>query len=93
VLVALWVRFVRGTMLPSRAWAGTVLALGGLALLARVWQGLTLDAVGLLLGIGTGLAAASYFLLGERAVGTVAPLGLVTWGMVAGAATVPPLRN
>jgi len=88
VLVALWVRFVRGTVLPARAWAGTGLALGGLALMARVWQGLTLDAIGLLLGIGTALAAASYFLLGERAVGTVAPLGLVTWGMVAGAAAI-----
>jgi drug/metabolite transporter (DMT)-like permease len=88
VLVALWVRFGRGTVLPARAWAGTGLALGGLALMARVWDGLTLDAVGLLLGVGTALAAASYFLLGERAVGTVAPLGLVTWGMVAGAAAI-----
>src|SRR5215813_6122340 len=32
VLVALWVRFVRGTLLPVRAWAGTMLALVGLAL-------------------------------------------------------------
>jgi len=85
VLVALWVRFVRRVVLPARMWVGTVLALLGLAMVAEVWQGLRLDALGLLFGIGAALGAAAYFLLGERAVGTIAPLGLVTWGLVVGA--------
>jgi drug/metabolite transporter (DMT)-like permease len=84
VLVALWVRFVRRVVLPARMWAGTVVALLGLAMVAEVWQGLRLDALGLLFGIGAALGAAAYFLLGERAVGTTAPLGLVTWGLVVG---------
>ena len=88
ILVALWVRFVRGTMLAAQAWVGTVGALAGLAMIAQVWQGLTIDAIGLLLGMGAALGAAGYFLLGERAVGTVEPLGLVTWGMVAGAVAI-----
>lgn len=84
ILVALWVRFVRRVVLPARMWAGTVVALLGLAMVAEVWQGLRLDALGLLFGIGAALGAAAYFLLGERAVGTIAPLGLVTWGLVVG---------
>src|SRR5262249_28266707 len=47
ILVALWVRFVRGTRLPRQAWAGTVLALMGLAMVAQVWDGLKFDAVGM----------------------------------------------
>jgi drug/metabolite transporter (DMT)-like permease len=85
VLVALWVRFVRRVILPARMWVGTALALVGLAMVAEVWQGLRLDALGLLFGIGAALCAAGYFLTGEHAVATVAPLGLVTWGMVIGA--------
>jgi drug/metabolite transporter (DMT)-like permease len=88
ILVALWVRFVRRTVLPWRAWLGTALALGGLAMVAQVWHGLRFDALGLLFGVGTAFTAAAYFLLGERGVSTVAPLGLVTWGMVVGALAI-----
>jgi drug/metabolite transporter (DMT)-like permease len=91
VLVALWVRFVRRVVLPARMWAGTALALLGLAMVAEVWQGLRLDALGLLFGIGAALGAAAYFLVGERAVGTIPPLGLVTWGMVIGAVAMAVL--
>jgi drug/metabolite transporter (DMT)-like permease len=85
VLVALWVRFVRRVVLPARMWVGTALALVGLALVAEVWEGLRLDALGLLFGVGAALCAATYFLVGERAVAAVHPVGLVTWGMVIGA--------
>jgi drug/metabolite transporter (DMT)-like permease len=88
VLVALWVRFVRRTVLPARAWVGTAIALVGLVMVAQVWQGLRLDALGLLFGIGAALCAAGYFLIGDRGVSTVAPLGLVTWGLVVGAVAV-----
>jgi drug/metabolite transporter (DMT)-like permease len=85
ILVALWVRFVRRTVLPARMWVGTVLAMAGLAMVAQVWDGLRLDALGLLAGVGAALCAAGYFLIGEHGAGTLAPLGLVTWGMVVGA--------
>ncbi|MCT2585188.1 EamA family transporter [Actinophytocola gossypii] len=92
VLVALWVRFVRRTVMPARMWAGTILALVGLAMVAQVWQGLRLDAVGLLAGIGAALCSAGYFLLGEHgmttATRTLTPIGMVTWGMVAGAVAI-----
>jgi drug/metabolite transporter (DMT)-like permease len=88
VLVALWVRFVRGTILPRRAWLGTGLALLGLAMVAQVWQGLQLDAIGLLAGIGAALCAAGYFLIGEHGVRTHHPLTLTTWGMLIGSVFV-----
>lgn len=88
ILVALWVRFVRRTILPARMWAGTVLALVGLAMVAEVWQGMRLDAIGLLAAVGAALCAATYFLVGEHGVNTLEPLGLVTWGMMIGAVAI-----
>jgi drug/metabolite transporter (DMT)-like permease len=88
ILVALWVRFVRRTILPARMWAGTVLAMVGLTMVVQVWQGLRLDALGLLAGIGAALCAAAYFLIGEHGASTLEPLGLVTWGMVVGAVAI-----
>jgi len=88
VLVALWVRFVRRTILPAQMWVGTVLAMVGLAMIAQVWQGLRLDVIGLLFGIGAALCAAGYFLLGEHGMTTLSPIGMVTWGMVVGAVAI-----
>ncbi|MBK1788600.1 EamA family transporter [Prauserella cavernicola] len=88
VLVALWVRFVRRVRLPRAMWAGIALAVLGLAMVARVHEGLQLDAIGLLAGIGAALCSAAYFLLGERGVANHHPLGMVTWGMVVGAVAV-----
>ena len=88
ILVALWVRFVRGTRLPGQAWLGTILALVGLALVAQVWDGLAFDALGMLAGVAAALGAAAYFLLGEHGVASVEPLTLVTWGMVVGAVVI-----
>jgi drug/metabolite transporter (DMT)-like permease len=88
ILVALWVRFVRRTILPARMWVGTMLALVGLAMVAQVWEGLRLDALGLLAGVGAALCAATYFIVGERGASTLDPLTLVTWGMVVGAVAI-----
>ncbi|WP_033292375.1 EamA family transporter [Amycolatopsis jejuensis] len=94
VLIALWVRVVRRTHLPRAMWFGIALATLGLALVAQVWQGLRLDAIGLLAGLGAAVCSAGYFLIGERAVAEREPLGLVTWGMVIGGVivcvTAPP---
>ncbi|MBB3051331.1 drug/metabolite transporter (DMT)-like permease [Prauserella isguenensis] len=84
VLVALWVRFVRRVRLPWPMWLGIACALTGLAMVARIGGGITLDAIGLLAGAGAAVCSAAYFLLGERGVAEQHPLGMVTWGMTVG---------
>lgn len=88
VLIALWVRFVRRVRLPRAMWVGIALAMTGLGLVAQVWEGLSLDALGLLAGLGAAVCSAAYFLLGERGVADRDPLGMVTWGMTIGAVLV-----
>lgn len=91
ILVALWVRFVRRTILPARMWVGTGLALAGLAMVGQVWEGLRLDTVGVLAALGAALCGAAYFLLGEHGMTTqttLTPIGMVTWGMVVGAVAI-----
>jgi drug/metabolite transporter (DMT)-like permease len=94
VLVTLWVRFVRRTVLPGTVWLGVALAVTGLVLVAQVWHGLSLDTVGVVAGLATAACAATYFLLGERNVRTSDPVGVATWGLVIGAGAmavvVPP---
>jgi drug/metabolite transporter (DMT)-like permease len=88
VLIALWVRFVRKTRLPRAMWLGIALAMGGLTMVAQVWQGLRLDVLGLVAVLCAAMCSAVYFLLGEQGVATRHPLGMVTWGMIIGAVAV-----
>lgn len=85
VLVALWVRVVRRTVLPRSVWLGAALAVVGLAMVAQVWRGFRLDGLGAVCALGAALALAAYFLLAERGLAADRdPLGLVAWGAVAG---------
>lgn len=79
LMVALWVRFARGEPVRSRVWAALALCLGGLALVAQVWDGLTLDGVGVLAGLGAAAALATYYLMGERGLGQRDPVSLMAW--------------
>ena len=86
LLVALWVRFVRREPVRRRIWAALALSLGGLALVARVWSGLTLDGLGLLAGAGAATSLAAYYLLAERGLGRRDPVSLTAWAFVAAGA-------
>ena len=66
LMVALWVRFVQKKPVKSRLWLGLACALGGLALVAQFWKGMTLDPIGLISAVGAGAALASYYLMGEH---------------------------
>ncbi|AHI00532.1 hypothetical protein KALB_7174 [Kutzneria albida DSM 43870] len=88
VLVALWIRFVRRTRLPHLMWVGTAFAVLGLAMVAQVWEGLRLDGLGLLAGLGTAICTAAYYLLGEHAASKGDPLALTAAAMVIGGVVV-----
>jgi drug/metabolite transporter (DMT)-like permease len=79
LLVALWVRFARRGEVRARVWAALVLSLGGLAVVAQVWRGLTLDGLGLLAAGGSAITLATYYLLGERGLGRRDPISLCAW--------------
>ena len=85
VLVALWSRFGRGQPVRGRMWAALAGSVVGLALVARVWHGLTLDGVGVLAGIGAAISFAVYFLLGESGVRDQDPLSVVLWSFLVAA--------
>lgn len=85
VLVALFARFVYREPVRGRMWVGIACALGGLALVAQVWDGLTLDVVGVVAALGAAVSLATYFLLGEHSVGSDPPLHVLTEAFIVAA--------
>jgi len=77
LMVAMWVRFVQKQPVRSRLWLGLACALGGLALVAQFWKGMTLDPIGLVSAVGAGAALACYYLMGERGQRERDPISLM----------------
>ncbi len=86
VMVALWLRFGRGQAVRDRVWMALGLSLLGLALVAQVWKGLTLNGIGVLGAFAAAGALAIYYLLGERGVATRDAVSLTMWGFGAASA-------
>lgn len=82
VVVALYLKFVRGVSVGRRIWLGIVLTLLGLALVAQVWRGMTLDPLGVAAGLTLAVALSSYWVLGERGQQQRDPVSLTMWGFV-----------
>lgn len=68
VLIALWARFAWHEPVRRRVWLALVLTIAGLGLIARVWEGATLDTIGMLAGFSAAAALALYYLMGQRLV-------------------------
>ncbi len=86
IFVVLWIRFGRKQDVRSSVWLGLGLAVGGLALVAQVWAGFTLDTVGMGAALLATTSLVFYFLLGEKAAKRRDPVSLIMWGF--GFATV-----
>jgi drug/metabolite transporter (DMT)-like permease len=82
VLVVLWVRFVRKEHVRPQMWGAVVLAVGGLAVVSRVWNGLAFDGLGIVMALLAAVCFATYFLLGEHNVGFDDPLRIILWAFV-----------
>ena len=82
VLVVLWVRFVRNEHVRPQMWGAVVLAVGGLAVVSRVWNGLAFDGLGIVMALLAAVFFATYFLLGEHNVGFDDPLRIILWAFV-----------
>lgn len=88
IMVALWFHFVLKHHTPRVVWLGLAIALVGLAMVAQVWQGFTLNALGVLAAFGAGAALALYFLVGDSMVQRPQPrdpVSMTMWGFGAAA--------
>ena len=85
VLIALWARFVTKEPVRRRIWGALILSLGGLSLVVEIWNGLTLDSLGVLASLGAAVTFALYILLAEHAVGDRDPVSLLCLGFTAAA--------
>lgn len=65
-MVALWFRFTRGDAVHRRVWFGMAMALIGLVAIAEIWDGFTLNTLGVIAAWGAAVSLAIYYVLGER---------------------------
>ncbi|MEU8774754.1 EamA family transporter [Streptomyces sp. NPDC048606] len=86
-----WIRFVQRKPVTRAAAAGAAVAVVGLACVVEIWAGLSLDPLGVLLGLCAACCQAFYFVLADQgADGEDAPdpLGVIAYGMLIGAAVM-----
>lgn len=81
IWIVIWVRFVRKVNVRREMWIAIFLAFVGLILLAQVWEGVTLDVLGLGAAFVDAFALAGYFLIGKRLSATKSGGALTVWGM------------
>jgi drug/metabolite transporter (DMT)-like permease len=82
VLVALWARLAYHEPVRRRIWAALALSIAGIALLVELWNGLTLDRLGVAAALGSAATFAVYILSAERAVARRDPVSLVCYGFL-----------
>lgn len=82
VLVALYFKFVRHQTVSNGIWFAIALTLIGLSLVAQVWQGLTLDFLGVLSGLGLALALSAYWIMGESGQEHRDGVSLTMWAFI-----------
>ncbi len=88
LMIAIWFRFGLGHQVKPAVWAALVAALVGLAIVAQVWEGLTLDPLGVAYAVGAAVALAIYYVTADMQVrrpGARDPVSLTMWGMGAAA--------
>ena len=80
VWIVLYLRYVRKKHVPNEMWTALFLALLGLAFVAQVWKGLTLDGIGVLAALGAAFALAFFFLAGEGITSQRDVQSVTMWG-------------
>ncbi len=88
IMVALWFRFGKHQPVRKTVWLALVIAITGMALVVQIWQGLSLDALGVTAAFGAAVALAIYYVMGEDLVAGARPrdaVSLTMWGFGFGA--------
>lgn len=81
IWIALWIKYVRKSFVPTSMWAAIALSLLGLILLAQVWNGLSFDLLGLFGAFFSAFALTVYFLIGKNFGTSRSALSLTVWGL------------
>lgn len=88
IMVALWFHFGLKHHTPRIVWLGLFIAMVGLALVAEVWKGFTLNPLGVAAAFAAAASLALYFLIGDSMVRRPEPrdpVSLTMWGFGAAA--------
>jgi drug/metabolite transporter (DMT)-like permease len=88
LLIAIWFRVAWKHPTKPIVWVALVSALAGLAIVAEIWEGLTLDPVGVAFAVGAALALVVYYVSADVQVqrpDARDPVSLTMWGMGAAA--------
>ena len=81
IWIVLWIKFVRKSVVAKDMWVAIALALLGLILVAKVWQGFSFDLIGTFGALGAALALAIYFLMSQSQGTKRSAQAMVVWGM------------
>jgi len=73
-------RFVMKKHVPTSLWYAILLSFSGLLMITQIWDGLSLDRIGLIAAFLDALALAGYFLIGDRLGQTMSSAAIATWG-------------
>ena len=80
IWILLFLRFVLKKHVPSSLWYAILLSFSGLLMITQIWNGLTLDQIGLIAAFIDALALAGYFLIGDRLGKTKSSASIAIWG-------------
>jgi drug/metabolite transporter (DMT)-like permease len=80
LMVAIVAFFFFKEKVKARLWVAIGCVLLGLAVVAQIWAS-TLHPFGVLMAVSAAVCLATYFLVGERAVGTSSPMAVAFWTM------------
>lgn len=81
IWIVIYIRFIKKKFVPPMMWLSLILGFSGLLLVGQVWQGLTLDGIGITAAFLDAFALAAYFLLGEKLVAFRSTDTLTVWGL------------
>jgi drug/metabolite transporter (DMT)-like permease len=81
IWIVLWIRFVRKKAVPGGMWGGIALSFIGLIFIAKVWDGLTFDLLGIIGALISAFALAVYFLVGSKVGETRSAQSITVWGL------------
>ena len=80
IWILLFLRFALKKHVPAGLWYAIALAFTGLLMITQIWDGLTVDQIGLIAAFLDALALAGYFLIGDLLGKTKSSGAIATWG-------------